>query len=176
MRYGVLSAQLVLTYPRHPGTYLTRSHSDNSTSNLNNHVKVCEPTLAEGEQSIAAYAAGSTYSPERFRYLVTMWVTKCHRPFIIIEDEPLQEILRMLYSTVEIPVRTTVSRDVQEVFKIAKKSVAEFLQHQDAAIQSDGVWTTGGGMAQSVVGASHKSNRPHIYCPNPYSFFPMVST
>ena len=101
---------------------------------MNTHVKSCEPTLAEGDQSIAAYAHGSSYSEEMFRYGITVWVTKCHRPFAIVEDEPLQHLFRMLYDRVKIPSDTTVSRDVREVFQIAKKAVKAYLSAQKVAI------------------------------------------
>ncbi len=78
-----------------------------------------------------------------FRYLITVWVTQCHCPFAIVEDKPLQRILKMLYGKVEIPSAITVSRDVKEVFALAKTAVAEYLQRQPGAIHVafDG-WTT----------------------------------
>ena len=108
--------------------YVTRSRSDESTSNLNRHVRSCDEKRVPSEQSIADFAHGSTYTKSEFRYLVSLWVMQCHRPFAIIEDPPLLRMLRMLYAKVDVPSATTVSRDVKEIFRISKVNVGKFLQ------------------------------------------------
>lgn len=113
---------------------LTRARTEVSTSNLDKHVKVCDPKVAKGGSSIAEYAHGSSYSKEKFRYGVATWVSKCHRPFKIIEDAPLQDLFKMLYAKVDIPSWKTVGRDVQEIFQLSKASVAKHLQSQQSAI------------------------------------------
>ena len=87
-----------------------------STSNLGGHVKTCNPKPAPSTQSIADFAQGSSYTKEDFRYLATVWVTTCHRPFAIIEDAPLLRMFKMLYAKVEPPSASTVSRDVKEIY------------------------------------------------------------
>jgi hypothetical protein len=79
-------------------------------------------------KSIANYAHGSTYSKAELHYLISLWVFKCHRPFAIIDDEPLQRILKMLYAKVETPSATTISRDVKEIHGISKIHVGKVLQ------------------------------------------------
>ncbi len=69
-----------------------------------------------------------------FQYLLTVWITQCHHPFAIVEDEPLHHIFELLYAKVDIPSAVTVSRDVRKVFYLAKDKVAEYLQRQRAAI------------------------------------------
>ena len=68
------------------------------------------------------------YNKAEFRFLITLWVSQCHRPFSIITNPPLQRMLRMLYAKVDIPSPSTVSRDVKEAFKIAKRHVGTVLQ------------------------------------------------
>ena len=57
-----------------------------------------------------------------------MWVARSHRPFSIVNDPDLLDIFRMLYAPVEVPHPTTVSRDVQFIFKQARVEVAKYLQ------------------------------------------------
>jgi hypothetical protein len=84
--------------------------------------------MCPNDQTITTFAHGSTYDKAHFRYLTTIWVTKCQRPFLIIKDEPLQEMFKMLYAKVEPPSASTVSRDVQEIHTITQKNVAKVLQ------------------------------------------------
>lgn len=113
---------------------LKRARTEVSTSNLGKHVETCDPRVAKGASSITEYAHGSSYAKERFRYLLTVWVSKCHRPFKIVEDEPLKELFKMLYAKVDIPSARTIGRDVQEIFQLSKASVASYLQAQQSAI------------------------------------------
>jgi hypothetical protein len=107
---------------------VTRVRHDRSTSNLNRHVERCSSRLAPAGQRINEFAHGSTYSKAELRYLITLWVSSCHRPFAIVNDPPLQRILKMLFAKVDIPSPSTVSREVKEAFMIAKKNVGSVLQ------------------------------------------------
>ncbi|THH16802.1 hypothetical protein EUX98_g9241 [Antrodiella citrinella] len=110
------------------GSVLTRARWDDSTSNLLRHVKDCSPTLPKAGQAINDFAHGSTYNKAQFRYLLSLWVARRHRPYAIVQDDELVQAFRMLYSRVEIPSAMTVSRDVQEIFKHAQIHVAKKLQ------------------------------------------------
>jgi predicted oxidoreductase len=68
-----------------------------------------------------------TYSASRFRYLLGVWCARHHRPFTIVDDDELVEIFRMLYERVEIPSRITVSRDIQEMFQLSRRTVTQVL-------------------------------------------------
>jgi hypothetical protein len=116
------------THNRNPSIILTRKREEDSTTNLLQHVKSCEGQVVEASKSITNYAHGSTYSKAEFRYLVSLWVFKCHCPFAIIEDEPLQWIFKMLYGKAESPSAATISRDVREIHGIAKVNVGNTLQ------------------------------------------------
>ena len=114
--------------PRNPSQSCTRTRTDTGTTNLLRHVEACTRKKAPDDQTIEKFAQGSTYTPGAFRFLITRWVTECHRPFKIVEDPPFQDMIRMLYSRAEIPSDTTVSRDVREVYKISQPQVAKILQ------------------------------------------------
>lgn len=95
---------------RNPSIVLTRKCEEDSTTNLLRHVKLCEGQVVNASKSIASYAHGSMYSKAKLHYLISLWVFKCHWPFTIIDNEPLQRILRMLYAKVETPSVTTMSK------------------------------------------------------------------
>jgi hypothetical protein len=59
---------------------------------------------------------------------LSLWVSRRHRPFAIVEDEELMDIFKDLNSKVEVPSRFTVSRDVKEIFEISRKQVATMLK------------------------------------------------
>ena len=111
-----------------PVTCVCHNHS---TSNLNCHIKRCSGKLAPAAQHISKFAHRSTYNKAKFRYLITLWVSQCHHPFSIVSNPLLQQILRMLYTKVNVPSPSTVSRDVKEAFEIAKKHVGAVLQVHD---------------------------------------------
>jgi hypothetical protein len=113
---------------RNPSIVLARKREEDSTTNLVRHVKSCEGQVVDPSKSIANYAQGSTYNKAELRYLVSRWVFECHRPFAIIDDAPLQSILKMLYAKVETPSQTTLSRDVKEIHGISKVHVGRYLQ------------------------------------------------
>lgn len=113
-----------------PSVKVNRERFDDSTGNLAAHVKICNPKEMEME-SITAFANGSTYSGPRMRYLLAIWCARRHRPFKIVEDPELVEIFGMLYSRAEIPSRVMISRDINEIFNLAKTNVAQSLQVRD---------------------------------------------
>jgi len=80
---------------------------------------------------MAAFVHGSSYTPEKLRMKIAIWVSRRHRPFAIIEDAELLDILHNLNNKVETPSRHTVSRDVKEMFKVSQKQVAKMLQVDD---------------------------------------------
>jgi len=114
--------------PRHPSSSCTSSRTNNATTNLLCHVESCEEKKAPNDQAINTCAHSSTYSAGKFWYLIALWVSQYHHPFKIVKDKPLQKMFKMLYAKVEIPLDTTVSRDIKEVHTISKKHVAKALQ------------------------------------------------
>ena len=79
-------------------------------------------------QVMTTFAAGSTYSEARLRYMLVLWITRRHRPFSVVEDPEFRAMLRMLYGRVEIPSRITLGRDIQLVLRDAKQQLTARLQ------------------------------------------------
>lgn len=59
---------------------------------------------------------------------LALWVSRRHRPFAIVEDDELVDIFKDLNNRVEVPSRSTVSRDVKEIFDVSRKQVAAMLK------------------------------------------------
>jgi alpha-amylase/alpha-mannosidase (GH57 family) len=59
---------------------------------------------------------------------IAIWVARRHRPFTIVEDDELIDIFMDLNNKVEVPSRSTVSRDVKEIFDMSRKRVANILK------------------------------------------------
>jgi hypothetical protein len=107
---------------------VTRARHDDSTSNLVCHVHNCDKIAPPGSGSIMAFAQGSTYTPHKLRMKIALWIARRHRPFSIIEDPELIDILIDLNSKVVTPSRYTVSRDVKEIFQMSRSKVSQILK------------------------------------------------
>jgi len=59
---------------------------------------------------------------------IALWIARRHRPFSIIEDPELIDILVDLNSKVVTPSRYTVSRDVKEIFQMSRSKVSQILK------------------------------------------------
>jgi hypothetical protein len=105
-----------------------RARHDDSTSNLMCHVHLCECKPPAGSGTITSFAHGSTYTPQKHRMKLALWVARRHRPFSIVEDPELVEIFTDLNNKVITPSRHTVSRDVKEIFLISRERVSEILK------------------------------------------------
>ena len=108
---------------RNPSKHVDRALNDESTGNLNRHIKICAPEATPETQMITDYAQGANYSYARVRFLLAMWIARRHRPFTIVEDPEFRELLRMLYVRVEIPSRVTVARDLRDIFDDSRARV-----------------------------------------------------
>ena len=112
----------------HPSKFITRACHDGSTSNLRWHVERCAPADSPEARQMASYVHGSSYSPEKLRMKVAIWVSRRNWPFAIIEDQELLDIFHDLHNKVETPSRQTVSRDIKQMVDISQKQVAKMLQ------------------------------------------------
>ena len=117
-----------MQFHRHPLKFVDRMEYQDSTGNLNRHIKACDPDDTPEAEMITTYASGVTYSPARLRFLIAMWVAHRHRPFLMVEDPEFWEILRMLYPKVQLPSRVTVSRDVQDIFERTRSRLKDLLK------------------------------------------------
>ncbi|KAH9851007.1 hypothetical protein C2E23DRAFT_711222, partial [Lenzites betulinus] len=58
---------------------------------------------------------------------LALWVSRRHRPFLIVEDPELRKAFRMLYGKVDIPSRGTVARDVHVLVDHTKAKLIDLL-------------------------------------------------
>lgn len=104
--------------------YITRSSIDESTSNLNCHVQLCDSTSS----SSSSLTPLSTYDVGNFQYLVAAWSAQHAQPHSIIEDEELHKILTMLYPAIKIHSHQMVSRDISDMYHHSRTAIALHLQ------------------------------------------------
>ena len=109
----------------HPSISVTRDRSDDSTGNLTHHVKYCDP---QTKGAIIDFAAGTTYSAARARFLLSSWCANRSRPFTIVKDPEFIQYSRMLYTKVDIPSPSTISRDIIEMHSIARDDIINMLK------------------------------------------------
>jgi hypothetical protein len=109
---------------RNPSEKLRRAPYEDSTGNFNAHIKRCDP---KNKGNIADFATGSTYTAAGFRLKLALWTARRKRPYTIVADPELVDIFKMLYNKVDIPCERTVSRDVQDIYRVSKSYVREVL-------------------------------------------------
>jgi hypothetical protein len=128
---------------RKPSAVVMRARFEDSTSNLKRHVTDCSPEENSSTALMSGFAHGSTYSPQKLRFIIAMWCSARNRPFHLVQDPEFQELLRMFNVQVSIPSRITVSRDIHRIFDLTKEKVKTLLQSQDSALHLgiDG-WTS----------------------------------
>ncbi|KAI0363104.1 hypothetical protein BV20DRAFT_958990, partial [Pilatotrama ljubarskyi] len=109
----------------HPSEHVDRSDYEDSTGNLQRHVRACVPDDVPEVERMEAYANGSLYSAARVRYYIAVWCARRHRPYYIVEDMEFRHLLFLLYGKVVIPKRMTVSRDVRMIHSFCVERVIE---------------------------------------------------
>ena len=101
-----------------PSTSVTCHINNASTTNLNKHIAKCAPEESVMAVKMMKWAAGSTYSCQRFWVGLVKWVVaRCH-PFSIVEDEQLCMLFTMLDPKVEIPSHHSVQHDILHLYTI----------------------------------------------------------
>lgn len=118
----------LITLYRHPSKSTLRECYKDSTTNLKHHVELCDVTKNSSTKAMATYANGSTYSAAHLQFLLSMWCACQNCPFLIVEDEELVEICKMLYAPVDIPSWVTVSHNVKDIFVLCKVNVVHILK------------------------------------------------
>lgn len=76
---------------------------------------------------MTSFAAGSTYSKAKFRFLLAIWCARRHRPFSVVEDPEFHQIIQMMYSRADIPSRISVSRDIQHLLEASRERLVSLL-------------------------------------------------
>lgn len=108
-----------------PSISFRRRRSDDSTGNMTKHVRLCSGTPSGIMDS---FMQGSTYNQAHFRFLVARWVAVSHRPYSIVKDPGLVEMIKMLNDKARLPSPATISKDVREVFAKSKTTVSTVLK------------------------------------------------
>ena len=116
------------TTSSHPSSSVTHHINDASTTNLNKHVAKCAPEESVTAVKMTKWAAGSTYSRQKFRVGLVEWVVAKCRPFSIVEDEQLHMLFTMLDPKVEMPSRHSVQRDILHLYAITRACLVKMLQ------------------------------------------------
>ncbi|KIP01401.1 hypothetical protein PHLGIDRAFT_51797, partial [Phlebiopsis gigantea 11061_1 CR5-6] len=116
------------TCKQNPHITLSRARTDDSTTTLKRHVDSCDGKMAPEGQRIEEFAHGSTYDKSRFRFIMSLWCARRHRPYAIVKDPELMRAFCMLYAKVEVPHPTTISRDIQEIHGLSKAHLGAKLQ------------------------------------------------
>jgi hypothetical protein len=113
--------------PQADEVHISAQH-DESTSNLVRHANSCNPADSSSTRAITSFAHGSSYTPQKLRMKLALWVARCNCPYTIIADPELIEILTDLNSKVIVPSPSTISRDIKEILKTSRLRVAQILQ------------------------------------------------
>ncbi|KAJ3490696.1 hypothetical protein NLJ89_g11414 [Agrocybe chaxingu] len=118
----------------HPSIEISRARHDEATSNLNRHAQRCAPANNAQTKAMAAFAQGSSYTPEKHRLKLALWVTRKNRPFSIVEDEDLLDIFHDLNAACVTPGRRTITRDIKEIHVIGRGQLGELLRRYPGKI------------------------------------------
>ncbi|KAF8574727.1 hypothetical protein K439DRAFT_1371668, partial [Ramaria rubella] len=111
-----------------PSKSVTRSCMDDSTSNLVAHKTRCAPKQVTGSSSIKSFVHGLTYNYSRMCYLLTLWVAWRHRPYAIVQDAKLLQILQMLYELVDVPSARMLSGILNIIYFFYHRFTRGYLQ------------------------------------------------
>ena len=124
-----------------------RNRGNDSTSALRNHARVCDPRATASSHMMESFASGCSYRREDFHIAILMWIIKRCRPFSIIDDSELREMLTMLYKSVSIPSQRTISRHVETFYSLCHTKVVATLKEYKGAIHIGlDTWTAGNGV------------------------------
>lgn len=124
----------------HPSKHVNHAFTNESTGNLNWHIQVCTPVASAESQKITKYAQGVNYSYTQLCFLLTMWIVRCHHPFTMVEDPEFQEILKMLYMHMDIPLCVTILCNLKDIFNDSHMRVKDKLQvHNQHSCDSNDV-------------------------------------
>ena len=120
----------------HPSITVSRVRHDESTSNLVRHEDRCAPINSKEVRALAGFAQGSTYTPEKFRMKLVLWVVRRGRPFAIVANPELVDIFIDFNARVVVPSPQTISRDAKEMFGLSQERVLEILKVREPSTLS----------------------------------------
>lgn len=127
-KYYTCSFHLCSCYNRKPSQTVKQVWYDNSTSNLNDHVRRCAGNREDSQCSIDKFASGGIYDKGALCLQTVFWVASCYHPYYIVNDKPFLNIISICNPSVKMVTNTTVSDDVLEVHRHMQPLVAKMLQ------------------------------------------------
>src|SRR5271155_138269 len=92
---------------------------------------ILSPTTYQGRNPvfISAFQVLLTQCSQCFdRAEIVRWVSESMRPFSIVEHRGFRSLMKTGRPEYYIPSRSTVARDIKEVFKKVRKHIAKMLQ------------------------------------------------
>lgn len=105
----------------------------NSTGNLNRHLQLCQPEvdIRPQQQMMQTFMNGSTYTRERTRTILAIWITRRRRPFKLVEDPEFITYSKMLNARVMIPSRASLTRDIKSLHRLTTTKIIQRLKVRD---------------------------------------------
>lgn len=106
----------------------------NSTGNLKRHVTACQPELdlrPQQQMMQSRFVNGSTYTREKARTILAIWIARRRRPFKMIEDPEFIEYSKMLHSQVQIPSRCSLANDIKTLHRLTSVKISQRLKVRD---------------------------------------------
>jgi hypothetical protein len=74
---------------------------------------------------------GSTYTRERTRTILAIWITRRRRPFKLVEDPEFITYSKMLNARVMIPSRASLTRDIKSLHRLTTTKIIQRLKVRD---------------------------------------------
>jgi hypothetical protein len=148
VEYFYLFHSLVDISPSEDKAYI-RPIGNSVTSNLKRHADLCDAAQAAKRgksQPKINEKIGQKFNKGEFRFKLLSWVTRCHRPDKIIEDNELVDVCTYLNPDAIPPSRRTLRRDIDTAFKMTKVEVTKLLHQYSGRFNAIfDCWTAGNG-------------------------------
>ncbi|KAG9081574.1 hypothetical protein FRC06_005502 [Ceratobasidium sp. 370] len=97
----------------HPPQFRNRQDTSSGTHNLQRKADACD---RRHRASTALGTTSKSFSPARFRALLSLWCTRNHRPVELVQDELFGMIIDELRPGTSLPDRTTLGRDIRGIY------------------------------------------------------------
>ncbi|KAJ3765171.1 hypothetical protein FB446DRAFT_795322 [Lentinula raphanica] len=97
-----------------------RAVGDSTATNLKRHADLCDAKHGKDmtTQMKVTSSIPRQFHKGEFRLQLVEWVTRWHRPDIIVEDDELVQLFSYLNPSVKTPLRPTLRRDLHAVFSL----------------------------------------------------------
>lgn len=100
-----------------------RPSYETGTSNLGKHVTSCEQSSQIA--IMGKFLAGSTYTREKLRWRILIWIIRNNLPFSIVDSVEFRDMILLFNPQASIESHTTVTNDIELLFKMAQNRLIE---------------------------------------------------